>query len=144
MATVENALSVLRQVLELTVEDRRLSRNPCVGVKAPRRQHRARGYLTHEQIEMLARELEKNAQVSYGTVVRLLACTGLRSGEMAALRVESMDMLRRRVNVHRAVAEVGGKVSWSSPKSHERRSVPFPKFLADEVAALMAGKRREE
>jgi integrase len=78
------------------------------------------------------------------TVVRFLAYTGLRWGEMAALRVESMDMLRRRVNIRQAVAEVGGKVMWSSPKSHERRSVPFPKFLADELAALMVGKGREE
>ena len=143
-ATVENALSVLRQILELAVEEKRLSRNPCIGVKAPRRQHRARGYLTHEQVEMLAHELERNVQVSYGTVVRFLAYTGLRWGEMAALRVESMDMLRRRVNIRQAVAEVGGKVLWSSPKSHERRSVPFPKFLADDLAALMVGKARDE
>jgi integrase len=143
-ATVENALSVLRMILELALEDKRLSRNPCIGVKAPRRQHRARGYLTHEQVEMLAHDLECNVQVSYGTVVRLLAYTGLRWGEMAALRVESMDMLRRRVNIRQAVAEVGGKVMWSSPKSHERRSVPFPKFLADDLAVLMVGKARDE
>lgn len=33
---------------------------------------------------------------------------------------------------------------WSTPKSHERRSVPFPTFLADELAALMAGKSRDD
>ena len=33
-ATVENALSVLRQILALAVEDRRLSRNPCADVKS--------------------------------------------------------------------------------------------------------------
>jgi site-specific recombinase XerC len=71
-ATVENALSVLRQILELAVKEKRLSRNPCIGVKAPRRQHRARGHLTHEQVEMLAHELDRNEQVS-GTVVRFLA-----------------------------------------------------------------------
>jgi integrase len=42
------------------------------------------------------------------------------------------------------VAEVGGKVVWSTPKSHERRSVPFHKFLADELAALMVGRGRDE
>ena len=63
---------------------------------------------------------------------------------MAALRVEAVDMLRRRVHVHQAVAEVGGKVVWSSPKSHERRSVPFPRFLVDELAGLMRGKGRDD
>lgn len=52
-ATVENALSVLRQVLALAVEDRRLMRNPCADVKAPRRQHPQRGYLSHAQASYL-------------------------------------------------------------------------------------------
>ena len=162
-ATIENALSVLRQVLELAVIDRRIARNPCVGVKAPRRQHRPRGYLSHDQVEQLAAEVDHlrdatkmvvASQVAGvdnlgelrcdATVVRFLAYTGLRWGEMAALRVGSIDMLRRRVHVHQAVAEVGGKVVWSTPKSHERRSVPFPKFLVDELAVMMQGKARED
>ena len=138
-ATIENALSVLRQILEMAVDDRRIPRNPCMGVKSPRRQHRARGYLTHRQVELLAREVGE-----YAIVVRFLAYTGLRWGEMAALRVESFDMLRRRVNIREAVAEVKGRVVWSSPKSHERRSVPFPAFLAEPLAVLMMGKRRED
>jgi hypothetical protein len=56
-------------------------------------------------------------------VVRFLAYTGLRWGEMAALRVCDFDMLRRRVNVSRSVTESG-----------------FPAALADEMAALMIGK----
>jgi integrase len=76
-------------------------------------------------------------------VVRLLAYTGLRWGEMAALRVQDFDMLRRRVNVSRSVTESGGLV-WSTPKTWERRSVPFPASLAHELAALMVGKGRED
>ena len=76
-------------------------------------------------------------------VVRFLAYTGLRWGEMAALRVQDFDMLRRRVNVSRSVTESGGLV-WSTPKTWERRSVPFPAALADELAALMVGKGRDE
>ena len=60
-----------------------------------------------------------------------------------ALRVEAMDMLRRRLHVREAVAEVGGKLVWSSPKTYERRSVPFPAFLADELATVMVGKSRD-
>ncbi len=123
----------------MAVDDRRIPRNPCTGVKAPKRRHRARGYLTHQQVELLADEVG-----TYATVVRFLAYTGLRWGEMAALRVESFDMLRRRVNIHQAVAEVGGRLVWSTPKSHERRSVPFPAFLAEPLAALMVGKQRED
>ena len=41
-------------------------------------------------------------------------------------------MLRRRVNVSRSVTESGGLV-WSTPKTWDRRSVPFPAVLADEL-----------
>jgi integrase len=136
--TIENALGVLRQVLAVAVEDRRIPRNPCDGVKAPRRKHSERAYLTHQQVDQLA-----NAMSRDGLVVRFLAYTGLRYGEMAALKVSDFDMLRRRVNVRQSVTEVSGKLTWSTPKGHERRSVPFPKFLAEELAGRMKGKRRD-
>jgi len=138
-ATIENAMSVLRQILALAVEDKRLSRNPCDGVKAPRREHRKRGYLTHQQTEALA-----NTMGPYGIVTRFLAYTGLRWNEMAALTVADFEMLRKRVQVDRSVTEVRGKLEWSTPKSYERRSVPFPTFLVGPLAELMAGKRRED
>ncbi|HTX94754.1 MAG TPA: site-specific integrase [Mycobacterium sp.] len=138
-ATIENALGVLRMTLDQAVEDRRIPRNPCAGVKAPRRVHKQRGYLDHAQLELLARSIDSNPEV-----VRFLAYTGLRWGEMAALKVADFDMLRRRVNVVQAVAEVRGELVWSSAKNHERRSVPFPKFLAPELASLMEGKGRDD
>jgi integrase len=132
-----SALWVWRQVLGAAVEDGRIPRNPCEGVKLPKREHADRGYLTHIQVAALAAAVARDA-----AVVRFLAYTGLRWGEMGALRVSDFDMLRRRVNVSRSVTESGGLV-WSTPKSWERRSVPFPASLADELAALMVGKDRD-
>ncbi len=37
----------------------------------------------------------------------------------------------------------GAGLVWSTPKTYERRSVPFPAALADELAALMVGKDRD-
>lgn len=136
--TIENAFGVLRQVLGAAVEDRRIPRNPCDGVRLPKRKHSDRGYLSHGQVDALASAVERR-----GEVVRFLAYTGLRWGEMAALRVQDFDLLRRRVNVSRSVTESGGLV-WSNPKTWERRSVPFPAVLCDELAALMVGKGRDD
>lgn len=138
-ATVENAVGILRQVLEMAVEDRRIARNPCAGIKLPRRKRRPRGYLTHRQVEQLAIDVGPDA-----TVVRFLAYTGLRWGEMAALRVSDAKMLRRRVHVRESVTEVEGQLEWSSPKSYEQRMVPFPAFLAEDLAALMIGKKPDD
>ncbi|NOP97915.1 tyrosine-type recombinase/integrase [Mycolicibacterium fortuitum] len=137
--TIENALGVLRMVLALAVEDKRIPRNPCDGVKAPRRKHSVRAYLTHQQVAQLADAMARDA-----LVVRFLAYTGLRYGEMAALKVQNFDMLRRRVTIRESVTEVAGRLTWSTPKNHERRSVPFPRFLVDDLAAQMKGKRRED
>ncbi|QZH66938.1 tyrosine-type recombinase/integrase [Mycolicibacterium farcinogenes] len=137
--TIENALGVLRMVLALAVEDKRIPRNPCDGVKAPRRKHSVRAYLTHQQVAELADTMARDA-----LVIRFLAYTGLRYGEMAALKVQNFDMLRRRVNIRESVTEVSGKLTWSTPKNHERRSVPFPRFLVDDLAAQMKGKGRED
>ena len=136
--TIQNAFGLLRQVLGAAVEDSRIPRNPCDGVPLPKRQHADRGYLSHAQVVALADAVERQ-----GEVVRFLLYTGLRWGEMAALRVQDFDMLRRRVNVSRSVTESGGLV-WSTPKTWERRSVPFPAVLCDELAVLMVGKSRDD
>lgn len=136
--TIENAVGVLRMILEWAVDEQQIPRNPCTGVRLPRRRHNPRGYLTHAQVEQLALEVTENS-----TVVRFLAYTGLRWGEMAALKVSSFDMHRRRVNVLEAVAEVEGRLVWSTTKGHERRSVPFPSFLAPELSALIRPKAKD-
>jgi hypothetical protein len=43
------------------VEDRRILRNPCDGVKLPKRQHADRGYLSHAQVAALADAVERQA-----------------------------------------------------------------------------------
>jgi integrase len=100
-------------------------------VKLPKSEHRDRGYLTHAQVAALAAAVDRHSEA-----IRFLAYTGLRWGEMAALRVQDFDMLRRRVNVSRSVTECGTLV-WGTPKTGERRSVPFPAWLTEELAALM-------
>lgn len=92
--TIENSFHVLRMVMASAVEDGRIPRNPCEGVKLPKRQHADRGYLTHNQVLALSEACSRD-----GLVVRFLAYTGLRWGEMAALRVQDFDMRRRRVNI---------------------------------------------
>lgn len=42
----------------------------------------------------------------------------------------------------RSLSRVG--LVWSTPKTWERRSVPFAAVLADDLAALMVGKRRDD
>ena len=92
-----------------------------------------------DQVDELA-----DAAGQYRTVILFLAYTGVRFGELSGLRVRRLDLLRRRAEIVEAVAEVGGAAVFSSPKSHQVRSVPVPRFLVDELAQLVAGKRPED
>ncbi|WP_312870385.1 tyrosine-type recombinase/integrase [Gordonia asplenii] len=137
--TIERAVGVLRGICELAVDDKRVAANPVVNVKLPRREHADRNYLSVEQVDRLAEAVSFRPEV-----VRFLAFTGLRWGEMAALRVRDFDMLRRRIDISRSVTEVRGALVWGTPKTHERRSVPFPAALAGDLSRLMVGKSRDD
>ena len=73
-----------------------------------------------------------------------MAYTGLRWGEMAALTVGRVDFLRRRVLVAESVTPVKGVMTFGPTKGHERREVPLPRFLVDDLARHVAGRSAEE
>ena len=50
--------------------------------------------------------LASACQEPYGLLVLFLSFTGLRFGEVAALRVRHLDLLRRRAEVTEAVTEI--------------------------------------
>ena len=73
-----------------------------------------------------------------------LAYTGARWGEMAAMRAGRIDFLRRRASIVESVTVVKGRLEWGTPKDHERRDLPLPRFLTEALAAHVAGKDRDE
>jgi integrase len=80
----------------------------------------------------------------YRVLILLLAFTGLRWGEASGLKVKCLDLMRRRISVERTLVEVRGTLQWSTPKSHQARSVPFPPFLTDMLAGVVAGKGQDD
>ncbi len=129
------AYHVLTSMLDDAVKDNRLSRNPAAGVTLPRLPTTERRYLTHGQVADLAEGCGP-----YRLLVLALAYTGLRWGEVAALRVRRVDLLRRRIEVAESVVDVDGRLLFGTPKNHQTRSVPVPRFLVDDLAAHLAGR----
>jgi integrase len=138
-ATVRQAHRVLALVLTLAVRDGRISRNAATGVPLPRALRAEPRFLTRGQVEQLA-----HAAGEYGDVVRLLAYTGLRFDEMAALRVRRIDFLRKRLTVAQSATEVGGVVQFGSPKTHQQRTVHIPAVLLEPLSRRRAGKRGDD
>lgn len=138
-STVRQIYLVLAGLMKYAIRDGRMTRNPTEGVRLPRVRKKGRGYLSHSQVRDLAEGCGE-----YADVVLFLAYTGLRWGEMAALKVGRLDMLRRRLEVAEAVSAPRGQLVWSTPKSHSSRSVPFPEFLAESLAVRCEGRKRDE
>lgn len=138
-STVRQAHRVLALVLTLAVRDGRIPRNPAIGVPLPRVIRTEPRFLGRDQVEQLA-----EAAGPYSDVVRLLAYTGLRFGEMAALRVRRIDFLRRRITVAESATEVGGEVVFGTPKTHQRRTVPIPGPLLEPLARRCEGKSADD
>ena len=79
--------------------------------------------------------LDTRTNETYRLVVLFLAYTGVRFGEMAALRVGRIDLRRNRAVIAESVTPVQGQgLVWGTPKTHQRREVPIPRFLMTELA----------
>ena len=75
--------------------------------------------------------------------MRVLAYTGLRWGEAAALKVHRVDLARRRLDIAESVTEVRGVLTWGTPKDHQRRVVPLPGSLVPALSEQIRGKARD-
>lgn len=137
--TVSRAHGVLASILDVAVRDRKLHSNPARGVNLPRKVAKEHIYLSHQQVHALA-----DGSGDKAPLVLLLAYTGLRWGEAIGLRVRDVDLARRRIKVALNAVEVGGQIEVGTPKTHKRRSVPFPKLLLPSVEDSVAGKEGDD
>lgn len=132
---VLRAYGVLAGILDSAVKSRRLTANPArTPENLPRKKPKPRTYLNHDQVAALA------AEAKYPTLIRLLAYTGLRWGEAIALRVDHLDLPRKRLTVTENAVQVDQKTIVGTPKSDEPRSVSIPEFLVFELDALTRGR----
>jgi integrase len=79
-----------------------------------------------------------------GLLVRFAGFTGLRSAEIVALRTESVDLLRGRVQVVSSATEAYGKLQFGPPKTYQRRAVPLPGALIQEPTAHLADRASDD
>lgn len=136
---VLRAHGILQAILDSAVRDRRIHSNAAQGVPLPRKVPRPHRYLTHEEVHTLVA-----AAGTYGLIVQILAYTGLRWGELAALRVRHIDLVRGRLAIEENAVLTGGRVVIGTPKTHKRRVVPFPRFFEGALRTQVDGKEDED
>ena len=142
LATVRGIVRTLSTLLSQAVEDELLPANPALRMGRYLRQ----GDEPKAAIQPLTREeaalLLSTAGVHFPRFYALLLCalrTGMRQGELLALRWSDIDFAGRFVAVNQNL--VRGVVT--SPKNHQRRRVDMSEQLAQELVALRRGQRAQ-
>lgn len=124
LQTVTRVPGVLSGILQDAVKDRRIIANPCEKMLTPVSVPKERVYLTYTQFSSLVEDAG-----AHGSLVQVLGYCGLRWGEAIGLRVKDLGLPRRRLNIEQNAVESGGQIYFGSPKTHECRSVAFPKLM---------------
>lgn len=133
--TVRAIYFSLSLLLKQAVVDGVVARTPCVGIKLPQDVvQREMHFLDAEQVETLADELSDR----YRVLIFTAAYAGLRWGELAALKVKNLDLIKGTITVTEAVAEVNGQLKEGPTKTGATRTVALPMFLRQMLADHLA------
>lgn len=134
--------NVLRLVLREAMRNDAITRNPADGIRIPRGERQEMQFLTPDEINDLAHEIshpprsqrhQQKTYEEYGLLVRVAAWSGLRAGEIGALRVGRVEPTTGRLEVAESVGEIRGELVYGPPKTYSRRSVALPNPLAEEL-----------
>jgi integrase len=133
----ELALRVLKQVLVNAKDRGHLVDEGVFRVKAPRRDQPEMRFLDWDEVE----ELAANTVAPYGNLVLLAALTGLRQGELFALRARNIDLDAMTVQVEHGAYQ-GGLVPVKTRAS--RRRVDLSSMAAHVLRRQLLARKPNE
>ncbi|MDR7401316.1 MAG: site-specific integrase [Armatimonadota bacterium] len=124
-ATVRKHLAVLREALGHAVRWGLLTRNVCDLVERPRVPHREIRVWDSEQVRVFLAEARRSSP--YYPLYVMAATTGMRAGELLALRWSDVDFLMGTARVERTFYRLGRRQLFQQPKTDRgRRVVTLP------------------
>ncbi len=127
--TVVHHHRVLSEALKQAVRWRLLAINPCELVDPPRPARREMNILDEAQTGALIGAAESSR---IGVTVLLAATTGMRRGEILALRWRDLDLERRTLSVVRTLEETKKGLSFKEPKTERsRRTIMLPQVSVE-------------
>lgn len=139
--TLRNYHMALHKCLQQAVKERLIVTNPCDAVTLPSGEKPEIAALTNEQQRAL---VQISYRHRYGVFVRLDLSTGLRMGELLALRWEDIDLVGAQLTVKRTINRLAryeqdeGKHSteivFDTPKTQNaRRTIPLTRSVIEDL-----------
>ena len=132
---IRQARQLLSMILNSAIDNGYIGRNPVprerLKGKEPKRDQHP---LSFEEVHKVANACPDR----FRALIYVLAYGGLRWGEAAALRRSSCNLLRNRIEVREAVSEVGGRLHYGPPKTHQVRTVVIPEPIKEILSEHLA------
>lgn len=135
-STISKAYQIVSRAFRVAVTDGIIARSPCREVKLPKIETFEKRFLSPAEVEELAKAIDAR----YRVLVLTGSYTGLRFGELAALRKDDLDPLRRTLRVDEQLSRQGTAKMVSSPLKTRKaqRTIGIPAFLAGELVTHLA------
>lgn len=126
---IRQARQVLGAICKSAVLEGLIGRDPTQGTRLPRAKPRTMVIVSPEQLERLVASMNPPNDL----ITLTLAYTGIRWGELAALRVKNLELDNRTIRISESLAEVSGELIFDTTKTHRARTVALPGFLAEQI-----------
>jgi integrase len=139
--SVRRIHSVLHKALATAVKWQLLPRNPADAVDKPRPARKPMQYLKASQVMNFLQTLADNND-TYGPLYLTAIMTGLRRGELLALRWDDLNLDNAMFHIRRSAAKLhDGTIIYQEPKTKEgERSIALPSNV---VEALVRHRDRQ-
>lgn len=143
-ATLHGVCRLLKSILNSAYEKGIIAHNPFQNIRLPRMNRKNPRVLTYQEQEKLEQQVLKSGEVEY----LLCLYTGLRVGELCALKWEDIDVENAILHVRHSAQRIpvcGEKnktvLILGTPKSEASlRDIPIPYF----ISKVLEQKRKEE
>lgn len=134
-ATVVATYNTFAKIIRTAVIDGLIATTPCLGIDLPHLGKREEmRFLDPHAINVLADSLEPR----YRALIYTAGYTGMRWGELAALRAENLNLLHGLVDVVETQTEISGNIQIKPyTKTGGRRTISLPGFLAEMIGRHM-------
>lgn len=142
--TIKEALSVLRECMDIAIANHIIRVNPCISIKVVNANvQKEKRVLSHEEQRLFLDEVKESY---YYEAYAILLSTGMRIGEFSGLQWNDVDFKNKQIKINRSMqtAYIDGKKieELTTPKtSNSYRSIPF---FGDTEQLLKKWKQKQD
>jgi integrase len=133
---------IFRSALKHAMRMRLINHNPADAVLPPKAKRTTASTLTIEQSVTLLEGIQNKHPRMYWPVL-LAITTGMRRGEIVALRWKNVDLENKTIRVTESVEQVGHNIRFKAPKTEKTRAVMLPDYVVEELRAWKSNQSQE-